>query len=82
MALSLFGEHQDRFVVQNSPKETRPKLPLRNLYNSNNVNLAPDDYNLLVEKTIADLKTLSLESYVHVEEATRNQSLSFAWYQQ
>ncbi|XP_066924725.1 uncharacterized protein [Clytia hemisphaerica] len=83
VALSLFGEHQDNFVIENT-QETRPHLPpsLRLLFKEKNIELNEEEYLDLAMSTMNNLKSVSLESILYVEESTRNQALSFTWFQQ
>ena len=56
--------------------------PLRSLYKDTNQNLSSEDFELLKEATIAELRQTPSHQFVYVEEATRNQSQCFAWYEQ
>ena len=60
------------------------KLPdsLRSLYNSKNVLLSKTEVKELVEASLEKGKEVSEQQVIYVEEATRNQSRCFAWFQQ
>ena len=84
VGLSLFGDFQEQFITKE--KDYVPCLrlipPLRSIYSGNNLALSADEYKKLTDKTIVNLCSHSGSDFVYVEEATRNQSQSFAWYEQ
>ena len=85
VGLSLFSAYQEPFVVAAESKTIETlKLPspLRTLYKDSNIQLSENDYMLLAEATISDMKSTSMDQYLYVEEVTRNQSECFAWYEQ
>lgn len=86
VCLSLFSQFQKNFtsVSQPDPNALTMKLPdsLRSLYHCNNLLLASTEFDELVEASIEKVQELSEQQMLYVEEATRNQSRCFAWFQQ
>ena len=85
VALSLFGAHQENFIIKTPGKEARPHLPssLRLLYDSKHSELDEDEYAFLAMRTINKIKESNILSAIaYVEETTRNQALSPTWFKQ
>ena len=86
VCLSLFADHQKNFIHVSKPKPgTRVmKLPasFRSFFSETNSSLDSEQYKVLKNNTIKAIQECSNEAYAYVEEASRNQAQSFAWFEQ
>lgn len=85
VGLSLFARHQQHFIFQQETEIiSSNKLPdsLRKLYKKENLKLSKEEYDEVVIKSIEKIQSNSEQDIAYIEEATRNQSMSFAWYEQ
>ena len=82
VGLHLFKNYQPNFVFKEAESPQNVLIPsLRSFYSSENIDHASEDFDALVSQKVKTI-TCTEEQVQYIEEATRNQSASAAWYEQ